>query len=69
MNFHLRNFSDLFYMKTLNLSRKELSVLRLALSQRLINLQIDELNNRRVGLPTGKIRNQIVFADSLLAKL
>lgn len=56
-------------MKTLNLSRKELSVLRLVLSQHLINLQIDELSNRRVGLPTGKIRNQIVFADSLLAKL
>lgn len=55
-------------MKTLNLSRKELSVLRLALCQRIMNLQIDELNNRRVGLPTGKIRKQIVFADSLLAK-
>lgn len=56
-------------MKTLNLSRKELSVLRLSLTQRLINLQIDELNNRRVDLPTAKIRKQIVFADSLLAKL
>lgn len=56
-------------MKTLNLSLKELSVLRLALSQRLINLQFDELNNRRVGLPTRKIRSQISFADSLLAKL
>lgn len=56
-------------MKILNLSRKELSVLRFALCQRLMNLQIDELNNRRVGLPTGKIRKQIVFVDSLLAKL
>lgn len=56
-------------MKTLNLSRKELSVLRLVLSQHLINLQIDEHSNRRVGLPTGKIRKHIVFVDSLLAKL
>lgn len=56
-------------MKTLNLSRKELSVLRLVLSQRLINLQIEELNNKRAGLSTVKIRNQIVFADSLLSKL
>lgn len=56
-------------MKTLNLSRKELSVLRLALSQRLANLQIDELSNRRVGLSTDKIHSEIVFADSLLARL
>lgn len=56
-------------MKTLNLSRKELSVLRLALSQRLMNLQIDELNNRRVGLSTHIIHKEVVFADSLLAKL
>nr|QJB21562.1 MAG: hypothetical protein [Microvirus sp.] len=56
-------------MKTLYLSRKELSVLRLALCQRSINLQIDELKNRRVGLSTAKIRKQIVFNDSLLSKL
>lgn len=56
-------------MKTLNLSRRELSVLRLALCQRILNLQIDELNNRRVGLSTHKIHKEIVFADSLLAKL
>lgn len=56
-------------MKTLNLSRKELSVLRLALSQRLMNLRLDELTSRRVGMSTDKIYREIVFADSLLARL
>ena len=56
-------------MKTLNLSRKELSVLRLALCQHLMNLQIDELSNNRVGLSTDKIHREIVFADSLLERL
>lgn len=56
-------------MKTLKLSRKELSVLRLALCQRLMNLQIDELSNKRVGMSTDKIHREIVFADSLLARL
>ena len=56
-------------MKTLNLSRKELSVLRLALCQRLLNLKLDELSNKRVGLSTDKIHREIVFADSLLARL
>lgn len=56
-------------MKTLNLSRKELSVLRLALSQHLKNLLIDERSNYRVGLSTDKIHREIVFADLLLARL
>lgn len=56
-------------MKTLKLSRKELSVLRLALSQRLLNLQIDELSINRVGMSTDKIHREIVFADSLLGRL
>lgn len=56
-------------MKTLNLSRKQLAVLRLALHQRLLNLQLDELSFMRIGLPTDKIHSQIVFADSLLSLL
>lgn len=56
-------------MKTLNLSRKELSVIRLALSQYLLNLRFDEMSTLRVGMANDKIHLQIVFASSLLSKL
>ena len=56
-------------MVTLDLSSKELLVLRFALCQRLVDLRCAELDSLRSGLSADKIRKQIVFAESLLSKL
>lgn len=58
-------------MKAIDLSfnDKELSLLRKVLTNRILDLRLDELTSMRVGLPTKSIRKELLFTDSLLSKL
>lgn len=58
-------------MKTFNLvfNEKELAVLRKVLGYRVLELRMDELSSKRVGLSTNSIRKELLFTDSILSKL
>lgn len=58
-------------MKTFNLvfNEKELALLRKVLSIRVLDLRLDEINYKRVGLSTRVIRKLMLLNDSILSKL
>lgn len=58
-------------MKTLNFkfNEKELAVLRKVLRDHILDLRIDEITYKRVGLPTSSTRKDLLLTDSILSKL
>ncbi len=58
-------------MKTFSFefSEKELAVLRKVLGHRILDLRMDEITSKRVGLPTKSIRKELLLTDSILSKL
>lgn len=58
-------------MKTLNFkfNEKELAVLRKVLRDHLLDLRIDEITYKRVGLSTLSTRKDLLLTDSILSKL
>lgn len=58
-------------MKTLNFkfNEKELAVLRRVLRDHILDLRIDEITYKRVGLSTSSTRKDLLLTDSILSKL
>lgn len=58
-------------MKTLDFkfNEKELAVLRKVLRDHILDLRIDEITYKRVGLPTSSVRKDLLLTDSILSKL
>lgn len=58
-------------MKTLNFNfnEKELAVLRKVLRDHILDLRIDEITYKRVGLPTSSTCKDLLLTDSILSKL
>ena len=53
----------------LSFNDKELFLLRKVLTNRILDLRLDELTSKRVGLPTKSIRKELLFTDFLLSKI
>lgn len=58
-------------MKTLNFkfNEEELAVLRNVLRDHILELRIDEITYKRVGLSTSSTRKDLLLTDSILSKL
>lgn len=58
-------------MKTFSFdfNEKELAILRKVLGYRVLDLRMDEISSKRVGLSTNSIRKELLFTDSILSKL
>lgn len=58
-------------MKTFSFefNEKELAVLRKVLRQSVLDLRVDEITYKRVGLPTKSICKELLLTDSILSKL
>lgn len=58
-------------MKTFSFefNEKELAVLRKVLRQSVLDLRVDEITFKRVGLSTKSIRKELLLTDSILSKL
>lgn len=58
-------------MKTLNFkfNEEELAVLRNVLRDHILELRIDEITYKRVGLSTSLTRKDLLLTDSILSKL
>lgn len=58
-------------MKTFSFefNEKELAILRKVLHQCVLDLRVDEITSKRVGLPTKSIRKELLLTDSILSKL
>lgn len=58
-------------MKTFSFefNEKELAVLRKVLGHRILDLRMDEITSKRVGLPVKSIRKELLLTDSILSKL
>lgn len=58
-------------MKTLNFkfNEEELAVLRNVLRDHILDLRIDEITYKRVGLSTSSTRKDLLLTDSILSKL
>lgn len=57
-------------MRTFNFefNQQELALLRKVLANRVLDLRLDEINSKRVGLSTSSIRKQLLLTDSILSK-
>ena len=58
-------------MKTFSFefNEKELAVLKKVLRQSVLDLRVDEITYKRVGLPTKSILKELLLIDSILSKL